>query len=150
MSTRAFSILVSIIFAIGGTLCVGVQVYGCTGTGKGAIMTGAFEACAEADLGRAVGSTNLLGAVAAIVNENTTGLESDLTALAVRVGIASVQCAIVAVEAVLASTASAPGSGGSTTPTPTPTPSTAFHPPSGLTRALAWSASATAPARAKP
>jgi len=103
-------------------------------------MTGAFAACADADLGKIVTSDGktLLGDVSGIIKGNAPTLEADLSGLVITVGIAAVECAIVAVEAMLAappdtgSAGSAAGSGSAVAALK------ALPPAPGLVRAQAW------------
>jgi hypothetical protein len=113
------------------------------------IMSGAFAACAEADLGQIVDSvkgTTLESAVAAIIESNTAALETALAALAAVVGIDAIDCAIAAVEAAFpetatttppaAGSAAGSGSGSAVLTSQTPTaPNTRLARDAGLARA---------------
>ena len=78
------------------------------------VMSGAFVACAKADLGQIIGGLPLETDVAAILDANATTLEAELGVLAAQVGIDAVECAIAAVEA-----AFPPATAGSGSATPT-------------------------------
>ena len=120
---RAFAL-----FAIIGVLCI---IAAACATVKHDLntMSGAFATCEKADLGAAVDAsgTTLLADVAAIIIGNAATLEADLTALAAKAGLESVQCAIVAVEAVTEAKPAASGAVSASLPLP------------GAIRADAWS-----------
>lgn len=93
-------------------------------------MSGAFKACEKADLGQDVApGITVIGDVAGKIEGNAPNLEADLTALALKVGVQSVDCAIAAVEAVIGN----PTSGAKQTGEPTPADL-------GMRRADAWMA----------
>jgi hypothetical protein len=99
---------------------------GCLSSTQKTAFTGSFSACAKADVGVVVSSVE--EQVAALIAANAAGLEAALTALAVSVGVDSVDCAIAAVEAMIAA---GNGSGSAAAP------STAAKSPGAL-RADAW------------
>lgn len=99
------------------------------------VMSGAFAACAKADLGQMItpGSSGPLAGLPAqafltflnnLITMNAAALEAQLGALATLVGVDAIQCALAAIEALSAPAGSA-------------TPTTAAASP-GLVRAKAW------------
>jgi hypothetical protein len=112
-------------FAIGTSSCATTQK-----------MTGAFEACETADLGQILTNVpaqlaadlkaanvtpeqGLLADLSALVKANGPALEADLETILVQVGLTALDCAYVAIEAVLGSS-SATGSGSGSTAEPAP------------------------------
>ena len=122
---RAFAL-----FAIIGVLCI---IAAACATVKHDLntMSGAFATCERADLGAEVNTagTTLLADVAAIIIGDAATLEADLTALAAKAGLESVQCAIAAVEAVTEAKPAASGAVSASLPLP------------GAARADVWSRS---------
>jgi hypothetical protein len=119
------------------------------------VMSGAFVACAKADLAAEVanlpsqvisdielgGATlieGLLSDVSALIAADLPSLEADLTSIAAQVGLDAVDCAIAAVDAVMKGTGSGSGSA-STTAMPRLMTASAAH---GVARAKAWSVNA--------
>lgn len=120
-----------------GLVCA---IFLCCTPSQRSTMTGAFATCAEGDLGALVSpGVRIIDDVSAIIKDNTATLEADLTGLATTFGLAIVECAIAAVEAVLLAPAPGIGSGSAATPS-----TNASTPPPGLVRALAWSAQQSA------
>lgn len=127
-AVRLVAPLLIMMLVIAALLASSVGLVACSGAQR-TQMSGAFATCAEADLGAAVGSANtgtLLQEVGKLIKMNAADLESQLGALAIKVGIDGVLCAVAAVEAVLA-----PAPSTDTTPT-------VSAPPPGLVRARAW------------
>lgn len=114
-------------------IALAMMLASCTQTQRGT-MTGAFATCAEGDLGAFVSpGVTVIDDVSGLIEGNAPTLEADLSGLAVTFGIAIIECAIAAVEAVLmAKPAPATGSGSGALV------ATAKAPPPGLVRARTW------------
>ena len=67
------------------------------------VMSGAFAACAKADLGKVVTAAGVTGAletvVATIIDQDAAPLETDLLGLIPTVTLDAIQCAVAAVKA---------------------------------------------------
>lgn len=111
------------------TLGIVMIIAACASSPAFKAMTGAYAACAKADLGEIVTDTGLTleQAVAQEIKGNPTTLEADLKTLLGKVGLDAIVCAVTAVEAALTT----PAAGSATTPS-------ASQPLPGLLRAKAF------------